>query len=106
VSRRLPSGGELGEREQEVAEVALRIERQHRDAGRECLLEQDQPETGLAGAGHPDDDPVGRQVARVECERLTCERLPEREAVGHPREPNPHADPPASMRPTRRPAAE
>jgi hypothetical protein len=35
-----------------------------RDAGEERLLDQDDREPGLAGAGHAQDHAVGRQVAR------------------------------------------
>ena len=61
-------GGEVGEREGEVAHVALRVEDQRRDPLRERLLEQHDPEARLAGTGHPDDHRVGRQVVGVEHE--------------------------------------
>ena len=68
-------GRRIGKRQEEVAEVALRIEGKHGHAGRERLLEEDEPEAGLARAGHPDDHSVGRQVARLERQRLpVCSR--------------------------------
>ena len=36
--------------------------------GQQRLLEQDDREAGLAGAGHADDDAVRRQVARADDE--------------------------------------
>ena len=62
------AGGEIGEREREVAHVALRVDDQRRNARQQRLLEQDDGEAGLAGAGHADDDAVGRQVARADDE--------------------------------------
>ena len=58
----------VGEREREVAHVALRVDDQGRNAGQQRLLEQDDREPGLAGAGHADDDAVRRQVARADDE--------------------------------------
>ncbi len=54
-------GSEGGKRETEVGEVALRIDRQHRESGPQRLLDEDHPEAGLARPGHADDDPVGGQ---------------------------------------------
>ena len=50
---------------------------------RERLLEQDDPEAGLARAGHPDDDRVRGQIVRIEDELATVEELAEPVAVRH-----------------------
>jgi hypothetical protein len=63
-------GGELGEREQEVAHVALGVQDQRRDSGEQRLLEKHDAQAGLSRACHPDDDPVRGQVRRVDRERL------------------------------------
>ncbi len=76
-------GREVGEGEREVAHVALRVEDQGRDPLRERLLEQHDPEAGLAGARHPDDHGVCGQVVRVEDELAAVEELAELEPVGH-----------------------
>ena len=49
----------------------------------ERLLEQDDPEAGLARAGHADDDGVRGQVVGVEDELAAVEELAERVAVRH-----------------------
>ena len=58
-------GGEVGEREQQVGQVALGVDRDHRDVVDQRLLEQAQGQPGLAAAGHADDDGVGGEVLRV-----------------------------------------
>ncbi len=63
-------GGEPGEGEQQVGQVALGVDGEHRDAGGERLLDQCHGQPGLAGSGHPDDDAVGAQVARVQGDGL------------------------------------
>jgi hypothetical protein len=56
---------EVGKRETEVRQVALRVDRQHRQSGPQCLLDQDHAQSGLAGPGHPDDDAVrGERIGR------------------------------------------
>jgi hypothetical protein len=81
---------EVGERQEKVPHVALRIEDQCRYARDERFLEEDDAEAGLARARHPDDDRVGREVGRRKRQRL-LRRLPALDAeaqaeVGHPRE--------------------
>ena len=76
-------GREVGEREREVAHVALRVEDQRRDPLGERLLEQHDPETGLARAGHPDDHGMRSQVVRVEDELAAVSELAEVEPVRH-----------------------
>src|SRR4030095_12591313 len=49
----------------EVAQVALGVDGERRDAVDGSLLEQPDAEPGLAAPCHPDADPVGRQVFRV-----------------------------------------
>ena len=71
------AGGEVGEDERQVRHVALRIEDERRDPRQEGLLEQDDGEAGLAGAGHAHDDAVRRQVARAD-DDLVGARLPGR----------------------------
>ena len=61
---------ELGEREQQVAHVALRVEDQRRHACEQRLLQQHDPEARLAGARHADDDAVGGQVLGFDGKRL------------------------------------
>ena len=68
--RRELRGREAREVEQEVAEVALRVDREDRDSALEELLDQDDAERGLAAARHPDDEAVRRQVGGVEAEVL------------------------------------
>ena len=53
---------EVGEGEQQVAHVALRVEDERRHAREERLLEQHDPEPRLAGARHADDHAVRGQV--------------------------------------------
>ncbi len=61
-------GVEPVEEQQQVREVALRVDRDHRDALAQQLLEEDDGEARLARAGHPDDEPVRQQVGGVEVE--------------------------------------
>ena len=56
---------QLGEGEQEVPEVALRVEDERRHTVQRGLLQQRDAEAGLAAAGHADADGVGGQVLRV-----------------------------------------
>src|SRR5262249_36942833 len=67
--RRELLGGELREREEEVSEVALRIDDDRGNAVDRRLLEERDRQTGLAAAGHADDDGVRRQVFCVVEER-------------------------------------
>ena len=76
-------GREVGEGEGEVAHVTLRVEDQGRDPLRERLFEQHDPESGLAGAGHPDDHGVRGQVVRIEDQLAAVEELAELEPVRH-----------------------
>ena len=67
VDPRAERGGvEVGERQAEVGQVALRVDEQGRDPGAQHLLDEHDAEAGLARAGHPDDDAVGRQISRVD----------------------------------------
>jgi hypothetical protein len=68
-------GGQVREPQREVAHVALRIEDEHGNPGKQRLLEEHDREAGLARPGHPDDHAVRRQIARVERQLL----------AGHPR---------------------
>ncbi len=61
-------GVEIVEEQQQVREVALRVDGDDRDALAQQLLEEDDGEAGLARAGHADDEPVGQQVGGVELE--------------------------------------
>ena len=70
-------GREVGEREREVAHVPLGVEDQGGDPLRERLLEQHDPEAGLAGAGHADDHRMGGEVVGVEGELAAVEELAE-----------------------------
>ena len=81
--------GEGREREAQVGEVALRVDQEGRHAGIEGLLDEHDPEAGLAGPGHADDDPVGGEVAagqrHVGVRALVCSRVdqPAEEEVSH-----------------------
>ena len=59
-------GGEIGEREAQVGEVALRVDEQCRQAGGQDLFDDHDAETGLARAGHAHDDAVGGEVCGFE----------------------------------------
>ncbi len=63
--RREVLGPKLGEREHEVAQVALRVDDDRRDPVDGRLLEQRQAQAGLAAPRHADADGVGDEVARV-----------------------------------------
>ncbi len=93
---------EVGEREREVAHVALRVDREHRDSREQGLLEQHDAEAGLAGAGHADDDSVGREIGGPHRQALVFGLIslgpddvaePERAAIGHRHESNRGASP-------------
>ena len=66
--------GEPGERQEQVAQVALRIDGDDRHAVDGRFLDQAQAESGLAAARHADAEGMGHQVARVVQDRLV-ERL-------------------------------
>ncbi len=59
---RKSAGREIGERQQQVAEVALGVDDEGRDAVDRGLLEQRDAQAGLAAAGHADADRVRGQV--------------------------------------------
>ena len=61
--------GEPREGEREVSDVSLRVDREDGNPLLEQLLDQEDPERGLAAAGHPDDEAVRHQVVGVERER-------------------------------------
>jgi hypothetical protein len=90
VDPRLEGGGvELLEEEQEVPEVALGIDGEHRDFLPERFLEEGDGEPGLAGARHPDNEAVREEIRGVEehavseLSRLRVELLAEIEAFAH-----------------------
>ncbi len=58
-------GAQFRERQQQVGDVAFRVDHNRRDAVERGFLEQRQAQAGLAAAGHADADGVGGQVARV-----------------------------------------
>jgi len=58
-------GLQVREREQQVADVAFRVDRDRWHAVDGGLLEQRQAQAGLAAAGHADAHGVRGQVARV-----------------------------------------
>jgi hypothetical protein len=58
-------GAKVREREQQVADVALRVDRDRGHAVDRGLLEQRQAQARLAAAGHADADRVRGEVARV-----------------------------------------
>ena len=91
VDPRLEGGGvEPVEEQQQVREVALRVDRDHRHALAQQLLEEDDGEARLARAGHADDEAVGQEVGGVEVEARAegpgsgVDLLSEIEPVGHP----------------------
>ena len=59
------AGRQSREGQQQVAEVALRIDRDHRHAVDRGLFDQVDAEAGLAAAGHAGDHAVGDEVGRV-----------------------------------------
>ena len=58
-------GHQRREREEQVGEIALGIDGQHRDAVDRGLLDEPDAQAGLAAAGHADADRVGDQILRV-----------------------------------------
>ena len=66
LTRRLEvGGGEVRERQAEVAGGALRVHQQCRDVVREALLDEVDPESGLAGTGHADNHAARRSARRM-----------------------------------------
>ena len=55
----------IGEGQEQVPHIALRIDDQRGDTLQETFLEQHDAEAGLARPGHADDDAVGREVRGV-----------------------------------------
>ena len=94
VDPRLEVGrGERRERQAQVGEVALRVDQEDGHAGGEHRLDEHHAETGLARPGHPDDHPVGGQVARRQVDESIGALVRRRvdvaahEEVGHARGP-------------------
>ncbi len=63
--RREVTRREIGKRQQQVREVALRIDGEHRHAVDGRFLDQSDAEAGLAAAGHAHADRVRDEVLRV-----------------------------------------
>ncbi len=63
-------GREIGKGQQQVAEIALRIDQDRRHAVDRGLLDQRQAEAGLAAPGHADAHGVRHEVARVVQEQV------------------------------------
>ncbi len=59
------AGGESRERQQQVAQIALGVDRDHGDAVDGRFFDQRQAQAGLAAAGHADADGVRDQIAGV-----------------------------------------
>ena len=57
--------GQIREGEQQVGQIALGVDGDHRDVVDQRLLQQAERQAGLAAAGHADDDGVGGQVLGV-----------------------------------------
>jgi hypothetical protein len=84
-------GGEIGEREHQIPQVALRVDDQGGHVIEERLLQQHHAEAGLARAGHAHDHAVGGEVVTVDLDGLPgslvgggVHGLPEVEAaLGH-----------------------
>ena len=57
--------GEIGKRQEEIPEIALRVDGQHGDAVDGRFLDQRDPESRLAAPGHADDDGVRQEIAGV-----------------------------------------
>ena len=74
---------ELRERQQEVAQIAFRVNRDDRDAIDRCLFDEREAQARLAAAGHADADGVGHEVARV-VEHHLVERVPACHVVAAP----------------------
>jgi hypothetical protein len=68
-------GTQLGEGEQQIAEVALGIDNEAGHAVDECFFEQGEGEAGLAGAGHADAGGVGGEVLGVVEDEVVGNRL-------------------------------
>ena len=77
-------GRQPGKRQQQVAEIAFRIDRNHRHAVDRGFLDEAEAQAGLAAAGHADADRVRDQVAGVVEDRLV-ERLAGGESCRRPR---------------------
>jgi hypothetical protein len=65
-------GVELGEGQQQVAHVALRVEHEAGNASEQRLFDQIDRKPGLPRAGHAEDDPVRGQVARLDDQPLAA----------------------------------
>ena len=63
--RREVGGSEIRKRQQQIAEIALGIDGQHRDPVDGRLFDQCDAEPGLAAAGHADADGVRQEIPRV-----------------------------------------
>ena len=63
-------GAQTREGQQQVAEIALRIDGDHRHAVDGRFLDQPEAQAGLAAAGHADADRVRDEIARVVQHRL------------------------------------
>ncbi len=59
----------LGERQRQVRQVPLRVDRDHRNPVQRGLLEQTDAQAGLAATGHADDHRVRGQVGGVQQDR-------------------------------------
>jgi len=62
-------GQQVREGEQEVRDVAFRIDEQGRHVVQRCLLQQIQAQTGFAAARHPDTDGMRCQVSGIIVDR-------------------------------------
>ena len=60
---------QLRKGEQQVAQIPLGIKHNGRDAVQRRLFQQANPQAGLAAAGHPHADSVGREVASFQQQR-------------------------------------
>ena len=61
-----------GEGQQEVPQIAFRVDRDYRDPVNRGLFDQRHAQTGLTAAGHTDTDGVGREVLCVVEQWLGC----------------------------------
>ena len=64
-------GAKFGEGQGQVAEVALGIDGQDRDAAEQRFLQQHQTQTGLSRPGHADDDAMGGEIGAVQKDGLS-----------------------------------
>ena len=79
---RVGEAGRLGRRAEELDEVSLRVDRQHRDAQPDRLLGDDLGHPGLAAAGRADDRHVRRQGRERQAHRRAAgRRRPDPERV-------------------------